>query len=192
MSWEVPLAQACPFCAGTALRRRAIVRGYCYAECARCGVVTLYPFPSADQIASWYQDGSYFEQESGNSGYVDYVMLQEGFRRTFLRRNRFLGKDFWARKPSVLEIGCAYGFYPAALDDGVVYHGIDLNPRGAMMRGESFAEGVKRTGADVAKDNADCPHSQGNQLALVVTVPFGSVARLGLVLHLLTHRTATP
>jgi len=124
------MTTACPLCRGQRTKLRHRVAGFDYMACLRCGAVFLWPFPDDQTISRWYADRSYFEQESGNSGYVDYEFLREGFLKTFRRRNRLLGADFFARPRRVLEVGCALGYFPLALKDrpGVSYLGLDLNP----------------------------------------------------------------
>ncbi len=119
----------CPFCSSEHHKLRHKIKAYEYRICQQCKVTFLSPFPNSEDIKKWYTDQNYFTQENGNSGYVDYLALQNSLKRTFIRRNKFLGDQSWWVSKKILEIGCALGFYPETLKDipGLEYTGIDLN-----------------------------------------------------------------
>jgi len=107
-----------------------MIRGYTYYSCNCCGVLYLDKKNLSNSSSKKY-DKDYFEGTSNESmsGYMNYAKqsraLRKNFRIFLSRIKRYLPSD---RYISLLDVGCAYGFF---LDEarklGMTVHGLDLS-----------------------------------------------------------------
>ena len=111
---------ACRVCGGetmTLVHREP--GGHALVECGECGVWSVRPRPSLDELRARY-DASY---------YAPWDAEAPARARMWQRRLRFLDR---ARGKRLLDVGCAEGaFLEAARDAGFDVHGTELSPHGA-------------------------------------------------------------
>ena len=95
-------------------------------KCLQCGFVTAATLPDQTEILTLYQ-GAYFTGEE----YLDYdqdkPILQKNFRKRIKNMVRMAGVG---NIRSVLDVGCAYGFFGETVQEeipGVRYLGLDIS-----------------------------------------------------------------
>jgi len=105
-----------------------VKRGWTFARCAACGMVSLSPLPTADELAAQYAasyaDGAYAE-----------FAAAEGMRRIIARhRLAELERTASATVGTWLDVGCSTGsFVREARDAGLVAEGLELSARAVAL-----------------------------------------------------------
>lgn len=104
--------------------------GFSLLSCPSCRTVTVYPWPTAEELGKFYQ--SY-------RGTTDYKKKKDKkISRAKRRIHRLM--DLTAGK-KFLDVGCNYGFtVKAALDLGLDAHGIDIDATAVTASQEMFGE----------------------------------------------------
>lgn len=134
---SAPLAAVCKAC-GAPLsfhNSRGSKNGYDLLACKTCGTVTVHPFPTEEELISFYQ--SY-------KGSTDYTAKKDRKIRRAAKRIRRLiplthGKRF-------LDVGCNYGYtVKAALDLGLDATGIDIDDTAVTASAKAFGPTRFRT-----------------------------------------------
>lgn len=100
---------SCPVCGASKPHDHLRVRGYTIVACGECGFQWVDPPPSAAELSRLYDDPAYFHD--ADSGYGDYLAAEPSHRRLAARRLRWIGR--LQRAGSVLDVGCAAGFFLA-------------------------------------------------------------------------------
>lgn len=98
----------CPVCHVESVKWKFTVKGYPIHECKQCGL-GLTEVPQEMDILSIYDD-SYF-QGGQVDGYIDYLGSEKILRKQFAEELSQLQKHANNSHRSLLEIGCAYGFF---------------------------------------------------------------------------------
>ncbi|MGA3150556.1 MAG: class I SAM-dependent methyltransferase [Candidatus Saccharimonadales bacterium] len=94
-------------------------------QCRRCGHAVAKTFPSAKQLEKIYARDYFFGKE-----YFDYIADRPALEKNFKKRLKQLS-DTYDRNASVIEIGCAYGYFLNLIKDKVASHkGFDVNQEG--------------------------------------------------------------
>lgn len=124
----------CPVCHDQGVPGQNIVRGYRYNSCYSCGMLYLDSEVVASAIESILYDENYFKDslKESLSGYMDYgqqsLPLRMNFRRLLSVILPHLGPSTASTSRSVLDIGCAYGFFlDEVRKEGFSVHGIDIS-----------------------------------------------------------------
>jgi SAM-dependent methyltransferase len=155
----VSAEQPCDLCGATARTRLYDVNGVPIARCDSCGLVFADAGPGSDELLDLY-DRDYYEDpdEVGYAGYADAEARKRHHDRSLLDEIERI------RKPgSMLEIGCAYGFF---LDEA--------RTRGWQVRGiepseHAASEARERLGLDVTtKTFTDLPAEPASLDAIVL------------------------
>jgi SAM-dependent methyltransferase len=96
-------------------------------RCCRCSHVVADLSISDEDLAQIYQRNYYFGEE-----YSNYLADEFALRQNFIRRQKTLQKYLDPQKnKSVIDIGCAYGFYLDIVRTSFDKHlGIDINDEG--------------------------------------------------------------
>lgn len=107
---EALRAAACPICGSESVFLFAKGR-YKVDRCVNCGLGFIDPVPGAREMEEFYNSGNYYKRE--DAGYSDYVSLEKGHKRIYAGFIRSAGKSlgFDIRGKSVLDVGCAHGFF---------------------------------------------------------------------------------
>lgn len=117
----------CALCGGSDYRLVCEKAGARYVQCAGCSVVRQHPYPSADDIAAYYEH--YQSHKTAQSDYLSEAGYG-AFRRDKLLTFADLGlpADGFAGK-AVLDVGCATGqFLHMLADSGAArVHGVDAS-----------------------------------------------------------------
>jgi len=110
--------------------------------CKRCGLMFLYPQPSAEDLRDFYGK-EYFQKTKPNSyGYPNYLKDRENITRTFQRRLRGI-QNIWPQKGPILDVGCAAGFFlEVAKQEGWDPYGIEISQYAASVAQQQFGERV--------------------------------------------------
>ena len=99
----------CPLCGSEATSPRSYTfEPHRVVRCAGCGLWYLSPRLDEQAMLESYRDHSYFE--GGGPGYRSYRSQEATLRHTFRRFLRALDAR-GATGGSLLEVGCAYGFF---------------------------------------------------------------------------------
>ncbi len=120
-------------------------------RCVDCGLGTVVPMPTPDELAAFYAN-AYYQHDPGSdsqSGYhSDYRELEPGLKRMY---NRFLGRIerglLDTRIERVLDVGCAYGFFLDVVEERYApleLVGVDISPEAeeqAALKGRTFHAG---------------------------------------------------
>jgi len=128
---QVPHCKACdePLSKARSLGRK---NGFEFLPCSRCGTVTVSPFPSLDELISFYQ--SY-------KGTVNYRAKREKKIARARKRISRLVKLTPGRR--FLYVGCNYGFsVKAALDLGLDARGIDIDATAVAESRSAFGSSL--------------------------------------------------
>jgi hypothetical protein len=94
-------AVACPSCARAEARSAFVKSGYPFRRCAACGLVFASPYPTAEQLAAYYNDPARTPTED------DLNKAASSGRRAALRPLRFFRYVVPGKR--VLDLGCGGG-----------------------------------------------------------------------------------
>jgi SAM-dependent methyltransferase len=110
--------RTCPACQGPSMR----TFGPALVKCGSCGLA-YYPEDMAPEVVSGLYGELYFHGDE----YYDYVAQRPALDANFSRRLGSVGK-YLPPNASVVELGCAYGFFLALIKDRVASHiGFDIS-----------------------------------------------------------------
>lgn len=121
---------SCKACSATLdfTRNRGEKNGYKLLSCANCGTVTADPFPTAEELAAYYQ--SYAGSKMYKPKEAKKIRRSTGRVRRLKKISQ--GKRF-------LDIGCNCGFaVKAALNEGLDAKGIDIDAAAVKYATETF------------------------------------------------------
>ncbi|HEY3919064.1 MAG TPA: methyltransferase domain-containing protein [Stellaceae bacterium] len=125
----------CPACAQTSARPAFVKSGYPFRRCAACGFLFASPYPSAEQLAAYYNDASRTPTED------HFNKAASRRRRAFLRALRFLRYVVPGR--SVLDLGCGGGFMVEAFGRlGARAGGLDISAGAIAYARKHFPRGT--------------------------------------------------
>lgn len=133
----------CRICGGGESRLAAEVSGYKYVKCSGCGVERMSSYPSAEEIAAFYESG-YMEKKFNNLGH--HLHFSPEYRQTYFAEKDLtfsdLGIDLGKGKGKrLLDVGCANGqFLEYAARSGIIGSGIDIS--------EEMVEAGRKNGLD--------------------------------------------
>ncbi len=120
-------------------------------KCLNCGFVTANMDPDPDAVEALYGEG-YFKGEE----YLDYegnrLILQKNIRRRVTQMVKIAGRE---KIKSILEIGCAYGFFGEVVRGMIpeaYYLGFDISQEAIRYAAEKLNLNV--SGADYLEYNA--------------------------------------
>jgi SAM-dependent methyltransferase len=140
LSFDIHAPALCPLCAAEAAVKKIRFADRSYTRCPRCGVIymsRLKPPPIE------YGEAYFFEQyknQYGKTYLEDFPALKETARRRISLIKKFLpAAGTGAGKPSLLDIGCAYGpLLAAAKEEGFSPFGIDPAPEALAWIGREL------------------------------------------------------
>lgn len=118
---------SCPVCYSEKYSLSHLIRNYRYRLCSSCGMLYI----NNSEANSKQYDENYFagSVKENMSGYVDYALQSRPLRMNF--RNllrRILPYIIDDQNASMLDVGCAYGFFlDEAKKVGMSVHGIDVS-----------------------------------------------------------------
>ncbi len=106
-------------------------KGYSITKCKYCGLVTVDPFPTDEELAKLY-DEEYFEGGKNKKGYSNY---KEGIKNYFdyVTKEPYIQKRInylkqFSKGGRLLDVGCAHGFFLKAIrEEGWDVTGIDIS-----------------------------------------------------------------
>ena len=122
----------CPLCSGPPGACRADFGEYQVIECARCGQVSTFPFPSPDTLRALYDTGYYAGPAAARfrSGAAESVVRFFRRRRAAMLRRRMRG----VRGRRILDVGCGRGDTLAWLQRwGADVHGTQVSATAAQV-----------------------------------------------------------
>ncbi|MDR1176483.1 MAG: class I SAM-dependent methyltransferase [Treponema sp.] len=139
MSFDIHAPALCPLCDAEAAVKKIRFAGRSYTRCPRCGIIymsRLNPPPIE------YGEAYFFEQyknQYGRTYLEDFPALKETARRRISVIKKFLPAAGTGTKPSLLDIGCAYGpLLAAAKEEGFSPLGIDPAPEAVAWIGREL------------------------------------------------------
>lgn len=144
----------CMLCGSRSRRFRFQKNGYDIVECTQCALVCVDNPPSRKTLEELY-GAPFFQGDETRFGYLDYIRERATITRNAQQRMRRLQRYVQAGR--VLDVGCAMGFFLAALDARWQKVGVELS---------AFA-------ADYARNTMDLDVVQG-ELAEADGLPDGS------------------
>lgn len=131
-----PTDSVCLICKRSA-ESWATVNGYQVKACSGCGCHFVWPQPTPEELARIYS-GEYFDGTSDGLGFESYEALQTSLRRMFRRHLRRI-QAFVTGKGSLLDVGCAYGFFLAeAKRSGWTVQGVEISEEAAGIARDSI------------------------------------------------------
>lgn len=116
----------CPVCGCPESSPGFLIRGYQYLSCNNCRMLYL----EDDVVGTGSYNAEYFQRSLTRSltGYPDYQRQERPLRKNFKRYLKKVLPYLHSERPSMLDVGCAYGFL---LDEarrlGFRVHGVDLS-----------------------------------------------------------------
>jgi SAM-dependent methyltransferase len=144
-------SDACLVCGGTRVRAVLAQNGYRVVACARCGFQFVYPTPTVEQLADFY-DRSYavpLERDAANP--ARHARRLDELERWLPARGR------------LLEVGCSYGHGLAlARERGWQVAGVELSPTASQYARAHFGLHV------FSGDLLDAPFEDGSFDAAVM------------------------
>lgn len=85
--------------------------GYDVVRCERCGLGTVSPLPTPEELAKFYAE-TYYDSSSNWGYHTEYGELEPGLKRTYARILEKVERLRPGRRfERVLDVGCAYGFF---------------------------------------------------------------------------------
>jgi len=128
-------AVACPACTKVEARLAFVKSGYPFGRCAACGLVFTSPYPTAEQLASYYNAPSRTPTEE----YFNKAASRR--RRAALRALRFW--RYVIPGKSVLDLGCGGGFMVEAFARlGARASGLDISAGAIAYARRNFSRGT--------------------------------------------------
>lgn len=128
-------ALACPACTQLQARPAFIKSGYPFRRCTACGFLFASPYPTAAQLAAYYNDTSRAPTEDR------FNKAASRRRRAFIRALKFLPYVFPGR--SVLDLGCGGGFMVEAFARlGARASGLDISAGAIAYAKKHFPRGT--------------------------------------------------
>jgi 2-polyprenyl-3-methyl-5-hydroxy-6-metoxy-1,4-benzoquinol methylase len=125
----------CPACTGVEARPAFVKSGYSFRRCTACGLVFASPYPSAEQLAAYYNDPSRTPTED----YLNKAASRR--RRAALRALRFL--LYVMPGKTVLDLGCGGGFMVEAFARlGARASGLDISAGAIAYARKHFPRGT--------------------------------------------------
>ena len=128
----------CPLCEATVARRLVTKNGCDVVRCTACGLVFVWPQPSAAELEALYSSPTY------------HAAVDEAERRRYFATRLKQVEELVPRRGRVLDVGCSQGlFLEAARAEGWDAVGIDLNRKAvaeAAARGLDVVHGELRAG----------------------------------------------
>jgi 2-polyprenyl-3-methyl-5-hydroxy-6-metoxy-1,4-benzoquinol methylase len=126
---------ACPACIKVEARPAFEKSGYNFRRCAACGLVFASPYPTAEQLAAYYNDPTRTPTED----YFNKAASRR--RRAALRAMRFFCYVFPGK--SVLDLGCGGGFMVEAFARlGAKASGLDISAGAIAYAKKHFPAGT--------------------------------------------------
>jgi 2-polyprenyl-3-methyl-5-hydroxy-6-metoxy-1,4-benzoquinol methylase len=153
LSLEIQAPSLCPLCAAGEAAKKIRFTGRSYTRCPRCGVIymsRLNPPPIEYGEAYFFKQ---YKKQYGRTYLEDFPSLKETARRRISVIKKFIpaAGTSGTEKPSLLDIGCAYGpFLAAAAEEGFSPLGIDPAPEAVAWIGREL--GIPATQGFFPKD----------------------------------------
>jgi SAM-dependent methyltransferase len=139
LSVDIHAAGRCPLCAAEAAVKKIRFAGRSYTCCPRCGVIymsRLNPPPIEYGQAYFFEQ---YKNQYGRTYLEEFPELKETARRRISVIKKFLPAAGTCTKPSLLDIGCAYGpLLAAAKEEGFSPLGIDPAPEAVEWIGREL------------------------------------------------------
>ena len=120
-------SDACLICGGTRVREVLVQHGYQVVACVVCGFQFVYPTPTPEQLADYY-----------DQGYT--VPLERDAYNPSRHNERLAELERWLpARGRLLEVGCSYGYGLAiARERGWQVAGVELSPTASQYAHEHF------------------------------------------------------
>jgi len=122
------IGMPCPVCGNNNHTPSYRVKGYLYYLCNSCRSLFLDPASVHEDVSLYGKD--YFEKDLKKDmrGYAGYAAQSLPLRMYFRRLLKYVKAYIPPDSPSLLDVGCAYGFF---LDEakklGMSVHGVDIS-----------------------------------------------------------------
>jgi 2-polyprenyl-3-methyl-5-hydroxy-6-metoxy-1,4-benzoquinol methylase len=138
---RTPQGETCPACDGRQFR--TLFRGedrlyhttekqFLVVECSGCQLMRLYPWPSPDELKTYYPDRYWFHPSPSTA-----EGLEERYRRFVLRDHVSFVRKALTGAPSegpILDVGCGGGLFPRMLtESGAPAFGLDFSSSAAQV-----------------------------------------------------------
>jgi len=134
---EVSSTVSCRLCGAQEARIYHKKDGYSILRCCQCDLVYLDHPTRPDSLRDLYS-AEYFHDDGERQGYHDYCSLQTSITTTAKVRLKHMAR--FCSRGSLLEIGCAMGFFlQAAQHTGWEVQGVELSDYAAKMATERFS-----------------------------------------------------
>lgn len=135
----------CPICHSP--RTKHLPPGYrddSLYDCLDCELRFVYPLPTPQQLASYYDETYYRTTDPGRRGYDDYEADRDNLLETFRRRMRYIMRT--APEPGrILDVGCAHGFFlQAAREMGWDVYGLDISEHAVQRARETLGDNIEQ------------------------------------------------
>ena len=135
---ELTTPEACPRCEGEGYRTlyrgadrlyRTTSRNFSVVECNSCGLMRLDPFPTPDELRSFYPESYWWEHDDSLVN-----RLAERYRRVVMGDHVRFARAAVESGGALLDIGCGGGSFLAAMQDqGVRCFGSDFSAKAAAQ-----------------------------------------------------------
>ena len=112
-------------------------------RCLDCDLRFVYPQPSLEELTDVYSEDYFSSSNSNELGYSDYEGDRSNIYRTFKRRLNYL-QQVHPGNGSVLDVGCAYGFFlEVAAEAGWDVSGVDISRHAVERARERLGDRVQ-------------------------------------------------
>jgi SAM-dependent methyltransferase len=135
-----------------ACRGRLTDHGPELVKCMNCGLVVAKEIPTFEALTKLYEQEYFFGME-----YSDYQADRKALEKNFRQRIKHL-QEYLHKDSSVVEVGCAYGYFLNMIKDKVSWHkGYDVSTDGVDYARQEL--GVNAHAEDFLADNEVKPGS---------------------------------
>ncbi len=99
----------CPLCRSQEMKGVFVKDGYPIVQCVTCGLQSVHPMPTSEEIVTHYQRAAYFHGEK-EQGYREYTAMRKALLPLFQRRMAQIDERF-PQRGRLLDFGCAAGYF---------------------------------------------------------------------------------
>lgn len=116
--------------------------GYRILRCRNC-CFEFVDFGTDREFASDFYTKDYFVNGHGKRGYADYLKEKPNIMHSMMKRVRFM--ETYISGGSILDVGCAAGFFLEALGSKWEIYGCEPSEAMAQVAGDKFGDRITRS-----------------------------------------------
>jgi 2-polyprenyl-3-methyl-5-hydroxy-6-metoxy-1,4-benzoquinol methylase len=134
--------QICNLCGSKKKNKLFKKYGYDIVKCQNCGFVYTDFKPSKKFLRDYYQT-DYFEKGERKHSYNSYADQKLALQKTFKHK---IKKLYLHPKGTVLDIGCAYGFFISEVPRSWIKYGVEISKHAVMIARNKNPQAIIKEG----------------------------------------------